>query len=422
MSSHKKKSPSKFERIMLCPGSCREEEKYPEPPSGKSAIEGTHDHTLLEICVNDGLRDPEFYLGNTIEDHEGKFVVDSDRVQRVRVAVDYIIKRKVELGFSPVHSELYLSSIAAFGRDDMGGTCDVHICANGILEVIDYKGGRGEITLPSVQLDLYTLMILSMYDLSKYHTVRQTIIQPKLPTRGENGVVWIERPVDELLSLISLYRKAAEDSDKPDAPLVPGEKQCRFCKHAGACVALNSQTMASLGIASPNLDAAKQVADKDPLTMSGDQLRELIEAAPLIRQVLEAAEKEALRRLEGGERIAGLKLVRSRGSRQWAYSEDEMVEKLKKFGIPKDELWKTTLISPAQAEKVVWKKKDGTVKQLTERQLKTLHEEYVKKTEGKLTVAPESDERPAVSRDVSSMFGTVGEEVPAFLAVPDFLK
>jgi molybdopterin-guanine dinucleotide biosynthesis protein len=115
-----------------------------------------------------------------------------------------------------------------------------------------------------------------------------------------------------------------------------------------------------------------------------------------------------------------------------------MSEKLVKLGIPKGEIYKTTLISPAQAEKLTWKKRDGTVKQLSERQLKVLHDEYVTKNDGKLQVASVADERPAVVRDVSSMFGAlptleqaaaafnpvpvVEAPLPDFLQVPDWLK
>jgi hypothetical protein len=150
--------------------------------------------------------------------------------------------------------------------------------------------------------------------------------------------------------------------------------------------------------------------------MSNDQIKELLEAAPLIRQMLEAAEVEALRRFEAGQNIEGLKIVRGRGSRAWAFDETEMAEKLKKMGIPKDALWKTSLITPAQAEKVTWTKRDGTQKQLTDRQLATLGKEYVKKSEGKLTVVSASDERPAVTLGAAQMFAPVVEALPSWLS------
>mgnify|MGYP000243372453 CR=1 FL=1 len=59
MSTHAKLSPSSAYRWLACPGSVREEAKYPEPPSGPGAIDGTHSHTLLEHCIK-GNGDPLF--------------------------------------------------------------------------------------------------------------------------------------------------------------------------------------------------------------------------------------------------------------------------------------------------------------------------------------------------------------------------
>jgi hypothetical protein len=133
--------------------------------------------------------------------------------------------------------------------------------------------------------------------------------------------------------------------------------------------------------------------------------------------MLEGVEAEALRRLESGHNISGLKVVKGRGSRGWMYDDDVMAEKLKKMGVPKATLWVTKLISPAQAEKVTWEKRDKTVVGLSERQLKVMQSEYIKKSDGKLTVALESDDRPAVTVSAAGMFAPVVEApvVPSWL-------
>lgn len=166
-----------------------------------------------------------------------------------------------------------------------------------------------------------------------------------------------------------------------------------------------------------SIGIAQQTADKNPNELSDDQIREIIESAPLVRQLLEAVEAEALRRFESGSGVAGLKAVYGRGTRTWALPEDEMAEKLIKMGIPKTAIYETKLVTPAKAEKLTWEKRDGEKKQLSERQLKTLETEYIKKSQGKLTVVPESDHRPAVMMDASPMFGEVNKEpdLPAWL-------
>lgn len=121
-------------------------------------------------------------------------------------------------------------------------------------------------------------------------------------------------------------------------------------------------------VVNQTLDVAQQSADKDPATMDDQQIRQIMEAAPLMRQLLEAVEKEALRRLEAGQAIPGLKLVHGRGSRAWALPEDEMAEKLVKMGIPRTAIYETKLVSPAKAEKLTWEKRDGAKVSLSERQ------------------------------------------------------
>lgn len=147
--------------------------------------------------------------------------------------------------------------------------------------------------------------------------------------------------------------------------------------------------------------------------MTPERLREILEAAPLMRQMIESAEAEALRRLESGQSIPGLKLVNGRGSRVWAIKDDEVAEKLKGMGVPKDAIFKTSVVSPAQAKKLTWTNRKGETKQLSERQVKTLETEYIVKLGGKLTVAPESDPRPAVVRDATALFSPVTQPQPA---------
>ena len=173
-------------------------------------------------------------------------------------------------------------------------------------------------------------------------------------------------------------------------------------------------------VVSQTLDVAQQSADKDPSTMSDDQLRQILEAAPLMRQLLEGVEKEAQRRLEAGLPVPGFKLVNGRGSRAWVLPEEEMAKKLIKMGIPKGSVYITKLVSPAQAEKLTWEKRDGTKVSLTERQLKRMEQEYVAKLAGKLTVVPESDSRPAVTMNAAPLFSAV-EAAPAAESLPSWL-
>jgi hypothetical protein len=90
------------------------------------------------------------------------------------------------------------------------------------------------------------------------------------------------------------------------------------------------------------------------------------------------------------------------------------------MGIPKGAIYETKLVTPAKAEKLTWEKRDGTKMQLSDRQLKTMDQEYVVKMAGKLTVVPESDSRPAVITNAAPMFSAV-EAAPAAESLPSWL-
>jgi hypothetical protein len=422
VSDHAKLSPSKRHRWGACPGSVREEAAYPEDRSGPAAIDGTHSHTLLEHCIGDtGAGDPHTKIGLRLADDDGEFVVDADRAQRVKVATDYINSRVAgTMGIVKVYAEQRVDPMWLLGRGDLSGTVDVqiHDPLNEVLEIIDYKDGMNDAWDSAIlQMEQYALGVLASFKIARpnpypFKTVRLTVIQPKLAFKGIDAVRSVDYPIEQILDQVAktIVIQAAA-TDKPDAPLVPGESQCRYCRHKGACSALSAQALQTVESADLSLDNAK----KDPTTMSDEQLVRIMEAGPLLRQLLDGVEKEAQRRLEGGATIPGLKMVNGKGARSWKLSEDEMADKLKKMGVPKDALYKTTLVSVAQAEKLRWKKRDGTEVQLTERQLKTLEQEYVVKTVGKPTVALASDSRAAITTNAAPLFSAVQPQVPVEL-------
>ena len=424
MSTHANLSPSKRHRWGLCPGSIREEAKYPDDRSGPAAIDGTHTHTMLEFCLS-GPWEPEELVGQTMQDNDGKFLIDDERAERVRIAVDYVKQRVAEQPGCKVIAEQRVNPNRLIARDDMSGTVDIQIHGTDVLEIVDYKDGMGAVQAEgNAQLELYAVGALAdVGEPYPWKRVRMTIIQPKMALRGQPAITSHEVDISEILAIVDRLVIEGAAVDAPDAPLVPGESQCKFCKAKGSCAALASNVMKEIGIMFQpvmSLDVAQQSADKDPSTMDDGQILSIMEAAPLMRQLLEGVEKEALRRLQSGQAITGLKLVNGRGSRAWALQDDEIAEKLIKMGIPKGSVYETKLVSPAKAEKLTWEKRDGTKVQLTERQLKRMEQEYVVKMAGKLAVATESDSRPAVVMNAAPLFSAV-EAAPAADTLPSWL-
>lgn len=366
------------------------------------------------------LRSAEPFIGETLSDDDGPFKVDTDRAERVNMALEYIWKRYDELTTPDELPELVTEQKVNpglyMGRGDCRGTCDVQIKTSHYLEIIDYKDGMNPVPAENnQQLILYAtgaIMEDRRYECLIFR-VQMTIIQPKLKLKGMDPVsTWVVQSA-KLRDLADELTEAAKRTDDPDAPFVPGD-HCRYCKHT-ACSARATKAMEQSGVSFNNL-TKNDLPTAEPISLTDEQIKNIIEAAPMMKQMIEAAEAEALRRFESGKVIDGLKVVHGRGSNSWALDDDQMVEKLKKMGVPKASCYVTKLVSPAAVKKVTWEKRNGEVKKLSDRQLKTLESEYVKKTKGKLTVVTESDHRQAVTFDAAPLFEPVGDSLPDWLS------
>ena len=239
MSTHANLSPSKRHRWGLCPGSIREEAKYPEDRSGPAAIDGTHSHTLLEFCLSEDV-EPETLVSATMQDDDGTFIVDIERAQRVKVATDYVKQRRAEQ-LSAVIAEHRVNPQRLIARDDMSGTVDIQIYGTDVLEIVDYKDGMGAVQAEgNAQLELYAVGALANADEPyPWKRVRMTIIQPKMVLRGQPQITSHEVDISEILAIVDRLVIEGAAVDAPDAPLVPGESQCKFCKAKGSCASFS---------------------------------------------------------------------------------------------------------------------------------------------------------------------------------------
>lgn len=425
MGTHSRLSPSGSSRWMRCPGSVREEAKVEPRPSGPAAIDGTHTHTLLEHCVKNEV-DPMLCVGHEFTDHEGAFFVAEDQAERVQVALTYLAERKAELGTCAVRSEENVDPGVMVSRDDMAGTLDLQIVTDDMLEIIDYKDGFGEVEVEgNTQLMTYGVGALVPYwdgEKFPFTQIRFTIIQPKMRDLGKEPITSHEMTLDELQQwAVNDLFPAAVATDDPEAPLIPGDVQCNWCS-VKACKAKAEKALADAQVMFDGANLADQSAEQNANELTDEKLIEIYEAMPLIKSFLEGVQEELLARMQKGRTMGGkLKLVRGRGSSGWALSDEEMEKKLKGMGVPKAAVYTSKLVSPAQAKKLAWTKKNGDRKALSKTQIETLEKEYISKKQGKITVALASDSRSAVTTDAATLFADVGKE-PLVHEIPDWMK
>lgn len=364
MGNHALLSASSSHRWLNCPPSARLCEGYDDKGSDFAA-EGTDAHSLCEYKLKEALglpaEDPtenltwydsemedcaNGYAAYVLELVEEAKKTCPDPVVLIEQRLDY--SKYVEAGF---------------------GTGDCVIVADDTLNIVDYKHGRGVLVdaTENPQMKLYALGALDLFDcLYDIRTVTMTIYQP----RRANISVFTISTQDLLDWAEKILVPTAELAFNGDGEYHCGE-WCQFCKAKADCRER----------ARANLELARYEFRQPPL-LTDEEVESILAQIDDLVSWAEDIKAYALQAAISGKHWSGYKLVEGRATRKYT---DERAVAATVMAAGFDPYEKKLLGITAMTSL------------LGKKTFNDLLSSLIAKPQGKPTLVPESDSRPAMT-------------------------
>jgi len=342
--AHALLSASGASKWLNCTASARLEEDF-EQVDSPYAREGTLAHELAELTLKNrlGLIDASEAIKRAAEIEADKFYSE-EMPSEVDKYVDYVLEQYNVAKFNHEGTMLLIEEKVDLTNfiEDGFGTNDAIVLADGILEVIDLKYGKGVrvSAVDNSQLKLYGLGSLYKHMLSyDIHTIRLTISQPRLDTISS----W-EISAEELLEWGEGYvTQQAKEAYAGTGEQKPGD-WCKFCKAKPRCRALSEQ----------NLEIAKHEF-KDPNLLEDSEMVAIYQLSGQIKDWLNGIDTFMLSEALKGREWPDLKVVHGRSSRKFI-DLDDVKQYLILKGFKDEQILESKLKSLTALEKVLGKK------------------------------------------------------------------
>lgn len=389
--SHSIIAPSSAYRWLNCPGSAKLESKY-EDTSSVYAEEGTNAHLLLEKCLRTGRMASEYIGKDIMREDGGVFIIDAEMADHIDWCLTFIKDTQLELGHPAVEPEQRVT--LDWVHPDLAGTCDVTIRQElGKLVIADLKYGKGKDvdSVANPQLMIYALGAMGKECL--YETVDLVILQPRISREPK---VWTTTPAELYEWAEKTLKKAATTAAKGSKSFKAGS-WCDFCKAKADCPKLREKAVA---VAGEVFGGAKLPI---PTALTPEDLGDILPKLDIFDLWAKAVRERAESLLLSGQRVPGFKVVRGRTNRSWA-AEDEAAKVFCELcPSAASEFFTSKFLSPAQLEKVI-KSMDN------KDELMSVLYTLLENKEGKPTVVPETDKRPAIEFNSPVVFDQKDQE------------
>lgn len=370
MDKHALLSASSAERWLNCTPSARLNEKY-EDTTSPYAAEGTLAHEIGERLIRMGLYGPDSADIAEFEELTKHELFYDGMIDEVEDYTNYVLEAYNEALSNTKDAVIFLEEKLDFSRyvPEGFGTGDCVIIADGEMEIIDLKFGKGVEVSPinNSQLKLYALGAYEKYGfIYGIEKITMTIAQVRLNNISSWTITadmleeWAEKEL----------KPKAETAYKGKGETIPGD-WCTFCKVRHAC---RARAEMNLGIF--------EKFNKDPKLLNDKEIAEILGQASSIQKWAKEMQDYALDEALKGTKYPGFKLVEGRSNRR-IDDEDALVKRLIKEGYKEDKIYKPKALEGiTNLEKLVGKKKFAAIS-----------EGLISKPPGKPTLVTEDDKR-----------------------------
>lgn len=333
-------------RWIACPASARLSAQMPYVEGGEAAKIGTAIHALAETCYKLN-SDPMNSMGTVVEG----VPMTQENCEFALMHLIAISAIEDELGKGSVIVEKFLP-YQDTSKVKVGGTTDVIGIGKDKRKLIigDLKTGRGYVDADNDQLRLYALAALEDEHIYQdIDTVELWIIQPHHGETRKHTMTTQELVDWEHYVLVPAIDNCLNPLFQP----VPSDSACQYCNAKTICPA--------------QANIAEVVATAPPVEMLTEaQISVLLTKFDMVEGYIKAVRDHALKRMEQGSVIDGWQLQPKRALRSWN-DESEAIKGLLALGLDEDQVTKTEIISPAQAEKLLTKDQKPNLEALTSR-------------------------------------------------------
>ncbi|OUP76836.1 nuclease [Anaeromassilibacillus sp. An172] len=362
--AHATLSASSSERWLNCPPSARLCENY-EDRGSDYAAEGTDAHTLCEFRLKQA-------LGMLAEDPIGNLSwYNTEMEECAQGYAAYVVELLETAKQTCSDPVVMIEQRVDFSRwvQDGFGTADCIVIADGVMSICDYKHGKGvEVSaVGNPQMRLYALGALEIFDgIYDIDQVCMTIFQPRkgnVSTDVIDKEALLEWANGDLAEKAKLAYEGRGDFHC-------GE-WCRFCKAKAEC---RERAAANLELARYEFEA--------PVLLENHEIADILGKIDALTAWANDVKEYALQQAINGKEWPGWKLVEGRSNRKYT-SEAVVAATVERAGF---DPYEKKILGVTAMQKLLGKSR-----------FEELLAPYIEKPQGKPTLVPDSDKRPAMN-------------------------